>query len=175
MADEYPITWGELLDFQSRVVSCRQALATACREMPYRAGLSLGPGSGCTADLCDLQWSARARRGYGRPCSMRTGCPSPGGRHGGCSPAVFGTWTISTTRTGYASSLTGGPVTPPEQKWQDADRDNDNLFAGDVQTVRFGLRDVTVRRCAWAAQLAAVLMRRGWDGAGLHGAMRAVR
>ena len=26
MADEYPITWGELLDFQSRVVSCRQAL-----------------------------------------------------------------------------------------------------------------------------------------------------
>ena len=26
MADEYPIRWGELLDFQSGVVSCRQAL-----------------------------------------------------------------------------------------------------------------------------------------------------
>jgi predicted transcriptional regulator of viral defense system len=26
MADEYPITWSELIDFQSRVVSCRQAL-----------------------------------------------------------------------------------------------------------------------------------------------------
>jgi hypothetical protein len=64
--------------------------------------------------------------------------------------------------------LDGRSSHPPEQKWQDADRDNDNLFAGDVQTVRFGVRDVTVRRCARAAQLAAALMRRGWDGAGLH-------
>jgi very-short-patch-repair endonuclease len=64
--------------------------------------------------------------------------------------------------------LDGRSSHPPEQKWQDADRDNDNLFADDVQTVRFGVRDVTVRRCARAAQLAAVLMRRGWDGAGLH-------
>jgi Transcriptional regulator, AbiEi antitoxin len=64
--------------------------------------------------------------------------------------------------------LDGRSSHPPEQKWQDADRDNDNLFADDVQTVRFGVRDVTIRRCARAAQLAAVLMRRGWDGAGLH-------
>lgn len=64
--------------------------------------------------------------------------------------------------------LDGRSSHPPEQKWQDADRDNDNLFAGDVQTVRFGVRDVTARRCARAAQLAAVLMRRGWDGAGLR-------
>jgi Transcriptional regulator, AbiEi antitoxin len=65
--------------------------------------------------------------------------------------------------------LDGRSSHPPEQKWQDADRDNDNLFAGDVQTVRFGVRDVTVRRCARAGQLAAALMRRGWDGVGLHG------
>jgi hypothetical protein len=64
--------------------------------------------------------------------------------------------------------LDGRSSHPPEQKWQDADRDNGNLFAGDVQTVRFGVRDVTVRRCARAGQLAAALMRRGWDGAGLH-------
>jgi hypothetical protein len=64
--------------------------------------------------------------------------------------------------------LDGRSSHPPEQKWQDADRDNDNLFAGDVQTLRFGVRDVTVRRCARAGQLAAALMRRGWDGAGLH-------
>jgi hypothetical protein len=64
--------------------------------------------------------------------------------------------------------LDGRSSHPPEQKWQDADRDNDNLFAGDVQTVRFGVRDVTVRRCARAGQLAAALMRRGWNGAGLH-------
>jgi hypothetical protein len=64
--------------------------------------------------------------------------------------------------------LDGRSSHPPEQKWQDADRDNDNLFAGDVQTLRFGARDVTVRRCARAGQLAAALVRRGWDGAGLH-------
>ena len=69
---------------------------------------------------------------------------------------------------GLCVELDGRSSHPLEQKWQDADRDNDNLFAGDVQTVRFGVRDVTVRRCARAAQLAAVLMRRGWDGAGLH-------
>ena len=64
--------------------------------------------------------------------------------------------------------LDGQSSHPPEQKWQDADRDNDNLFADGVQTVRFGLRDVTVRRCVQAARLAALLKRRGWDGAGLH-------
>lgn len=64
--------------------------------------------------------------------------------------------------------LDGRSSHPPEQKWQDADRDNDNLLAGDVQTVRFGLRDVTVRRCEQAARLAAFLIRRGWDGASLH-------
>ena len=64
--------------------------------------------------------------------------------------------------------LDGRSSHPPEQKWQDADRDNDNLFADDVQTVRFGICDVTVRRCARAAQLAGVLMRRGWDGGGLR-------
>ena len=64
--------------------------------------------------------------------------------------------------------LDGRSSHPPEQKWQDADRDNDNLLGGDVQTVRFGLRDVTVRRCEQAARLAAFLIRRGWDGAGLQ-------
>jgi very-short-patch-repair endonuclease len=64
--------------------------------------------------------------------------------------------------------LDGQSSHPPEQKWHDADRDNDNLFADGVQTVRFGVRDVTVRRCAQAGRLAALLMRRGWDGAGLR-------
>jgi len=64
--------------------------------------------------------------------------------------------------------LDGQSSHPPEQKWRDADRDNDNLFTDGVQTVRFGLRDVTVRRCVQAARLAVLLMRRGWDGAGLR-------
>jgi hypothetical protein len=64
--------------------------------------------------------------------------------------------------------LDGQSSHPPEQKWQDADRDNDNVFLDDVQTVRFSIREVTVHRCDQAAKLATVLMRRGWDGVGLH-------
>lgn len=64
--------------------------------------------------------------------------------------------------------LDGQSSHPSEQKWQDADRDNDNVFHDGVQTVRFGLRDVTIRRCDRAADLAALFMRRGWDGDGLR-------
>jgi hypothetical protein len=64
--------------------------------------------------------------------------------------------------------LDGRTSHPPEQKWADATRDNDNLFRDDVATMRFGLLDVTTRRCAQAARLAALFLRRGWDGAGLR-------
>ena len=64
--------------------------------------------------------------------------------------------------------LDGKSSHPPEQKWRDTDRDNDNLFRDGVQTVRFGMRDVTTRRCAQARRLAMLFMRRGWDGAGLR-------
>jgi len=64
--------------------------------------------------------------------------------------------------------LDGRTSHPPEQKWADAGRDNDNLFRDDVATMRFGLLDVTTRRCAQAARLAALFLRRGWDGAGLR-------
>jgi Transcriptional regulator, AbiEi antitoxin len=64
--------------------------------------------------------------------------------------------------------LDGSTSHPPEQKWADAGRDNDNLFRDDVATVRFGLLDVTTRRCAQATRLAALFLRRGWDGAALR-------
>ena len=58
---------------------------------------------------------------------------------------------------------------PPDQKWRDADRDSDdNLFRDDVQTIRLGLRHVTSGRCAQAAKLARLFIRRGWDGQGLR-------
>jgi hypothetical protein len=57
---------------------------------------------------------------------------------------------------------------PPEQKWRDADRDSDNLFRDDVQTIRLGLRHVTSGRCQQAAKLATLFIRRGWDGHGLR-------
>jgi hypothetical protein len=57
---------------------------------------------------------------------------------------------------------------PPEQKWRDADRDSDNLFHDDVQTIRLGLPHVTAGRCVQAARLAALFIRRGWSAEGLR-------
>jgi hypothetical protein len=57
---------------------------------------------------------------------------------------------------------------PPEQKWRDADRDSDNLFRDDIQTVRLGFLHVTSRRCEQAAKLAWLFIRRGWDAKGLR-------
>jgi hypothetical protein len=57
---------------------------------------------------------------------------------------------------------------PPEQKWRDADRDSDNLLRDDVVTIRLGLRHLSSGRCQQAARLATLLIRRGWDGAGLR-------
>jgi hypothetical protein len=64
--------------------------------------------------------------------------------------------------------LDGRTSHPPEQKWADATRDNDNLLRDDTETIRFGMLDVTTRRCAQAAKLAALFLRRGWDGATLR-------
>ena len=71
-------------------------------------------------------------------------------------------------RYGVCVELDGQSSHPAEQKWRDADRDNDNLFHDGVETVRFGLRHVTTQRCTQAAKLAALLMQRGWDGSGRH-------
>lgn len=65
--------------------------------------------------------------------------------------------------------LDGQSSHPPEQKWRDIDRDNENFIRDDIHTLRFGLLDVTSRCCARAGDLATVLLRRGWDGAGLRG------
>lgn len=64
--------------------------------------------------------------------------------------------------------IDGRPGHRPEQTWRDADRDGEDLFRDDVVTVRLGLRHVTSGRCAQAAKLAALFIRRGWDAEGLR-------
>jgi hypothetical protein len=49
---------------------------------------------------------------------------------------------------------------PPEQRWADAHRDNENLCAG-ILTVRYGWADITTRPCDVAAQVATLLLARG--------------
>jgi very-short-patch-repair endonuclease len=48
-----------------------------------------------------------------------------------------------------------------ESRWQDTRRDNANLVQG-ADTLRYGWPDATEHRCRTAAEIAAVLRRRGW-------------
>jgi len=59
--------------------------------------------------------------------------------------------------------LDGLAAHPPEVRWRDARRDNTNLTLG-TETLRYGWPDVTEHRCRTAAEIAAVLRRRGWQG-----------
>jgi Transcriptional regulator, AbiEi antitoxin/Protein of unknown function (DUF559) len=85
-------------------------------------------------------------------------------------------WFRQGRRSGYRDSLyeeyglvvelDGQIAHPAEAKWQDARRDNIAASCG-LTTLRFGWRDVTVNPCETAAQVAAVLARRGYTG--FHG------
>ena len=62
-----------------------------------------------------------------------------------------------------ASNWTELAAHPAEGRWRDTYRDNANLVQGTV-TLRYGWPDATEHRCRTAAEIAAVLRRRGWTG-----------
>lgn len=64
---------------------------------------------------------------------------------------------------GVSSELDGLVAHPAEGRWRDTHRDNANLAQG-IETLRYGWPDVTEYRCRTAAEVAAVLRRRGWIG-----------
>jgi very-short-patch-repair endonuclease len=59
--------------------------------------------------------------------------------------------------------LDGLVAHPPGERWRDFRRDNAGAADG-IITLRYGWADVTGRPCEVAAQVAAVLRRRGWAG-----------
>lgn len=59
--------------------------------------------------------------------------------------------------------LDGRAAHPPGERWRDFRRDNAGATDG-IITLRYGWSDVTGRPCRVAAQVAAVLTRRGWPG-----------
>jgi very-short-patch-repair endonuclease len=64
---------------------------------------------------------------------------------------------------GVCSELDGTAAHPADEQWRDKRRDNANLVDG-IVTLRFGFADLGDRRCQTAADVAAVLRRRGWTG-----------
>jgi hypothetical protein len=63
---------------------------------------------------------------------------------------------------GLVVELDGQAAHPVAARWEDIGRDNANLAVGLV-TLRYGWADVTERPCQVAAQVGAVLQRRGWN------------
>jgi hypothetical protein len=65
---------------------------------------------------------------------------------------------------GVCAEVDGTAAHPADEQWRDKRRDNANAVRG-IVTLRFGLLDLGDRRCATAADVAAVLCMRGWPGA----------
>jgi predicted transcriptional regulator of viral defense system len=59
--------------------------------------------------------------------------------------------------------LDGAATHPTAERWQDIHRDNSMARIG-LETMRYNWADVTGRPCGVAAEIAAVLVRRGWPG-----------
>ncbi len=66
-------------------------------------------------------------------------------------------------RYGVVAELDGKASHPDEQRWRDKHRDNAAAADGFV-TLRYGWADVTEHPCETAAEIGAVLARRGWPG-----------
>jgi very-short-patch-repair endonuclease len=64
---------------------------------------------------------------------------------------------------GLCVEVDGVLAHPPDGRWRDTHRDNANLAQG-VETLRYGWPDTTENRCRTAAEVGAVLRRRGWRG-----------
>ena len=66
-------------------------------------------------------------------------------------------------RYGVCVELDGAAAHPAEGRWRDMRRDNANLVQG-TETLRYGWPDATGHRCRTAAEIGALLRRRGWKG-----------
>ena len=64
---------------------------------------------------------------------------------------------------GVCVELDGTAAHPADEQWRDKRRDNANMIR-DIVTLRFGFLELGDRRCESAADVAAVLRRRGWPG-----------
>jgi hypothetical protein len=62
-----------------------------------------------------------------------------------------------------AVELDGRLAHPDEERWRDSQRDN-KAGAQDIQTARYGWRDVYGHACETAGLQAQILRRRGWSG-----------
>jgi hypothetical protein len=94
-------------------------------------------------------------RAHGLPAAKRQSKQRPGGK----------TYYLDNDYPPYrlCVELDGQASHPAEDRWHDTRRDNANLAASDIPTLRYGWLDCTVHRCETTQQVATVLGHRGWS------------
>ena len=131
----------------------RGALADALARLGRRARCRTPPMAST------LRWSATTSTAW----SVPTACLRRDARPGAGTAAGTATWTTCTRSMRCASNWTELRAHPEEGRWRDTRRDNANLVQG-TDTLRYGWPDATEHRCRTAAEIGAVLRRRGWTG-----------
>lgn len=135
----------------------RQA-ASARNRLRWRTEISAaleGVAEGAQSIL-ELRYVSRVERPHGLPSAHRQARRTrPSGN--AYLDDLYEDYLVCVELDGQASH-------PAADRWRDIRRDNASAAEG-IITLRFGWSDVTQRPCETAAHVAAVLHRRGWEGA----------
>jgi very-short-patch-repair endonuclease len=136
--------------------SLRTAL-TSRKRMRWRAWLvgALDDAAEGVNSALERHYVYGVERAHGLPAAKRQSKQRVGGR----------TYYLDNDYQAYrlCVELDGQASHPAEERWHDARRDNVNLAASDIPTLRYGWLDCTAHRCETARQVATVLGRRGWS------------
>jgi hypothetical protein len=152
--------------FQWRCQACGSRLTTAGllraafgprRKLRYRAELQAALtdiADGAHSPL-EYRYIRGVERPHGLPAARRQ---APVTRHGRRRylDNLYGEYLL-------AVELDGQAAHPSGERWRDIHRDNSLAGLG-IATLRYSWPDITSQRCLVAAEIAAVLARRGWPG-----------
>jgi hypothetical protein len=133
-----------------------KALAARSR-MRWRAWVTAALADAADGVHSPLEWRyvCGVERSHGLPTARRQAKR----RHGSGTRYLDNLY----EKYGVCIELDGAVAHPAEGRWRDMRRDNANLVRGTV-TLRYGWPDATEHRCRTAAEIAALLRRRGWKG-----------
>ncbi len=129
---------------QRRKLRYRQELRTALADV----------ADGVHSPL-ENRYVYRVERAHGLPAARRQARAIPGARR----------YYLDNLYQDYllAVELDGAAAHPAAERWRDIRRDN-SLARRGLQTLRYGWSDVTGWPCGVAAEIAAILVQRGWPG-----------
>ncbi len=154
----------EALAWLARACGARLTTANRLRaaldardRVRWRAALAAGLAdmAGGAHSLLELRYVSGVERPHGLPQAQRQ-VRTVRGRRTEYKDALY-------TEFGVGVETDGAVAHPVQARWRDQHRDNAAAADG-IITLRYSWADVTQRPCQVAAEVAAVLQRRGWRG-----------